>query len=49
MRAVGFFEFGGPEVLQLIDLPETQPGPGQVLDHVAAAVRSRRSAVPASE
>ena len=37
MRAVGFFEFGGPEVLQLIDLPETQPGPGQVRVRVHAA------------
>jgi NADPH2:quinone reductase len=37
MRAVGFFEFGGPEVLQLLDLPEGQPGPGQVRVRVHAA------------
>ena len=37
MRAVGFFEFGGPDVLQLLDLPETQPGPGQVRVRVHAA------------
>ena len=37
MRAVGFFEFGGPEVLQLLDLPEEQPGPGQVRVRVHAA------------
>ena len=37
MRAIGLFEFGGPEVLQLIDLPETQPGPGQVRVRVHAA------------
>lgn len=37
MRAVGFFEFGGPEVLQLLDLPEAQPGAGQVRVRVHAA------------
>jgi NADPH:quinone reductase-like Zn-dependent oxidoreductase len=37
MRAVGFFEFGGPDVLQLLDLPQTQPGPGQVRVRVHAA------------
>jgi NADPH:quinone reductase-like Zn-dependent oxidoreductase len=37
MRAIGLFEFGGPEVLQLLDLPETQPGPGQVRVRVHAA------------
>jgi NADPH:quinone reductase len=37
MRAVGFFEFGGPEVLQLLDLPEAQPGTGQVRVRVHAA------------
>ena len=30
MRAVGFYEFGKPEVLQLIDLPRVHAGPGQV-------------------
>jgi NADPH:quinone reductase len=30
MRGVGFFKFGGPEVLQVIDLPEVHAGAGQV-------------------
>jgi NADPH2:quinone reductase len=39
MRAVGVTEFGGPEVLEVVELPDPVPGPGQVLvDVVAAAV-----------
>ena len=30
MRGVRFEEFGGPEVLQLVELPLPEPGPGQV-------------------
>ena len=30
MQAVGFSEFGGPEVLRLVSLPVPSPGPGQV-------------------
>ncbi|MAS81762.1 MAG: alcohol dehydrogenase [Legionellales bacterium] len=30
MRAVGFYEFGDPDVLQVIDLPEVHAEPGQV-------------------
>jgi NADPH:quinone reductase-like Zn-dependent oxidoreductase len=30
MRGVGFFKFGRPEVLQVIDLPEVHAGAGQV-------------------
>src|SRR4051794_19980202 len=30
MRAVGLFTHGGPEVLQVIELPEIHAGPGQV-------------------
>jgi len=30
MRAVGFYEFGEPDVLQVMDLPEVHAGPGQV-------------------
>lgn len=30
MKAVQFHEFGGPEVLQIIDLPDPHPGQGQV-------------------
>ncbi len=37
MRAVGFNRFGGPEVLEVVDLPEPQPGPGEVRIRVAAA------------
>ena len=31
MKAIRVHEFGGPEVLQLEELPTPQPGPGQVL------------------
>lgn len=31
MKAVGLTEFGGPEVLHLLDLPEPKPGPDEVL------------------
>lgn len=37
MRAVGFTEFGGPEVMRVLDLPEPHAGPGQVRIKVAAA------------
>ncbi|NBT66914.1 MAG: NADP-dependent oxidoreductase [Betaproteobacteria bacterium] len=37
MRAVGFFNFGGPEVLQMVDLPETHAGVGQVRVRVHAS------------
>jgi NADPH2:quinone reductase len=37
MRAVGVIEYGGPEVLQMVDLPETHAGPGQVRMRVHAA------------
>ena len=37
MRAVTFSRFGGPEVLEVVDLPEPQPGPGEVRIRVAAA------------
>ena len=30
MRAVRFEKTGGPEVLELVDVPEPEPGPGQV-------------------
>ena len=30
MRAVGLMEHGGPEVLQVVEVPEAQAGPGQV-------------------
>ena len=37
MKAVGFSEFGGPEVLGLVSLPVPVPGPGEVRVRVAAA------------
>lgn len=37
MRAVVIPEFGGPEVLQVQDMPEPQPKPGEVLVRVQAA------------
>ena len=37
MRAVGLFAHGGPEVLQVIELPEIHAGPGQVRIRVHAA------------
>src|SRR3954453_14400839 len=37
MRAVQIQEFGGPEVLQVVDLADPEPGEGQVLIEVARA------------
>jgi NADPH:quinone reductase len=37
MKAIQMTEQGGPEVLRLADLPDPQPGPGQVLIRVSAA------------
>ena len=37
MRAVGLFAHGGPEALQVIELPEVHAGPGQVRIRVHAA------------
>lgn len=37
MKAVGFTEFGGPEVLQVLELPTPEPGPGEVRIRVHAA------------
>jgi NADPH2:quinone reductase len=37
MRAIQMTEFGGPEVLELVDLPEPEPGPEEVLIRVARA------------
>jgi len=37
MRAVTFSRLGGPEVLEVSDLPVPQPGPGEVRIRVAAA------------
>ena len=37
MRAVGLMRHGGPEVLEVVDLPEVHAGPGQVRLRVHAA------------
>jgi NADPH:quinone reductase-like Zn-dependent oxidoreductase len=37
MRAVQITRFGGPEVLDVVDVPKPVPGPGQKLFGVAAA------------
>ena len=37
MRAVQITRFGGPEVLDVVDLPDPVPGPGQQLYEVSAA------------
>lgn len=37
MRAIQQMEFGGPEVLQLVDIPQPVPGDGEVLIRVARA------------
>jgi NADPH:quinone reductase len=36
MKAVRYDRFGGPEVLQYLDLPDPVPGPGQLLIETAA-------------
>jgi NADPH2:quinone reductase len=37
MRAIQVSEFGGPEVLEIVDLPDPEPGEGEVLVEVARA------------
>jgi hypothetical protein len=37
MRAVQITRFGGPEVLELVDVPEPEAGPGQQLCDVSTA------------
>jgi NADPH:quinone reductase len=37
MRAVGITEFGNPDVLHIVNLPDPQPGPGEVRIRVHAA------------
>src|SRR5258708_21692056 len=37
MRAIQVIEFGGPEQMKLVDLPDPVPGPGQVLIDVERA------------
>ena len=37
MRAVQITEFGGPEVLTVVDVPEPEAGPGRTVHDVSAA------------
>jgi NADPH:quinone reductase len=37
MRAAGFTEYGGPGVLHVVELPDPEPGPGELLIRVRAA------------
>jgi NADPH:quinone reductase-like Zn-dependent oxidoreductase len=37
MKSVQFRRFGGPEVLEMVDLPDPHPGPGQIRIAVRAA------------
>ena len=37
MKAAQFSHFGGPEVLEIVDLPDPHPGPGQIRIVVHAA------------
>ena len=37
MKAVGVYNYGGPEALQIVDLPETHAGQGEVRLRVYAA------------
>ncbi len=37
MRGIGVIEFGGPDALQIVDLPEDHAGPGEVRIRVQAA------------
>ncbi len=37
MRAIGVNDYGGPEALEVVELPDPSPGPGDVLVRVRAA------------
>ena len=37
MKAARFSRFGGPEVLEIVELPEPHPGPGEIRIAVRAA------------
>ncbi len=41
MKAIQFQQFGGPEVLEYVDVPRPQPGPGEVLVKVHAVSVNR--------
>jgi NADPH:quinone reductase-like Zn-dependent oxidoreductase len=37
MKVARFIKFGGPEVLEIVDLPDPHAGPGQIRIAVGAA------------
>lgn len=37
MRAAGFTDYGGPDALHVVELPDPEPGPGEVVVRVLAA------------
>jgi NADPH2:quinone reductase len=55
MRAVSFHEYGPPEVLRVQEVPDPEPGPGQLLVQVSAAgitfadVQIRAGLLPAAQ
>ena len=40
MKAIGYTQFGGPDVLRVLELPQPHAGPGQVRVRVQAAAVS---------
>ncbi len=40
MKAARFSQFGGPEVLEIVDLPDPHPGPGQIRRFSRPAVQT---------
>lgn len=47
MKAIGVMEFGGPDSLQLVELPDPKPGPREVVIRVlAAAVNPTDTYIP---
>jgi NADPH2:quinone reductase len=49
MRAVQITRFGGPEVLDVVDLPDPTPGEGQQLFEVSTAGIKLRRHPPLTE
>ena len=45
MKAMLYHEAGGPEVLQYVDVPDPEPGPGDVVIDVAATALNRLDVV----
>ena len=43
MKAIRIHTFGEPEVMQLEEIPDPQPGSGQVVVRVQAVSESRRN------